>query len=687
MTLVNEMIPKPSIVKVVLEKNSQDKYNEGRINYNPHISRADQISFYGETIPQATDTFRSSVRIEMGEFNQGNSVTHRKVSNFKDFLSENTNAYLVQVTDKNLARIIKDSFFQFYIIFHEISFPINKFTRRASRDIRLIKDGLNDGRIIVEAIPRAEFTSNSTANLFEGKTYQVRKMAVTKLFAPDKNLNFLSYFTYLDVNRNIIEGNLGYDMIMALIDGFVTVNDIVVVEDKEVKIDPKITDLTIFDAIRASYDIHMSDFEYAYSGLRDGVTPDLVNPEYKKKNMYFDEAYLSYGEDNSVGMFFGIDIMQMLKTESQFYRLLKNVTDKTMLQSILRLSRIKHLKVMRRRVSLINALNKLGVPYMAAISFNAGDFTPPLEIVASGKDNSVGILDSLESIKQIFINDGEDNSGVKYYSVRDNSALALTDGFYQYGVELKVEDGLRNELLSVYGRYVKSRVNFEKYYEDIFARGKFDFWSDKVDSVYAEELEKLPILPWVNMIDSLKEVLYLLSGEETVFKIDIIKMWISPSYLNSKSLDLFRELIEMIEAKLINVVSIPASPKGYNEGGFSGGFGRDRLIGITHWFSNQVVDSNYRASGGVIYIDIPEEEGLGEVSVDDFAESFLERFEDAGKFFKEETNSSTIVPKQINFGIRVIKVDENIPVVDIFGTNLGSNLSGGRTSPQWGGEK
>ena len=265
---VSNMLPNPTIERVVIEKDVQNRGGPQVINFNPHISKADQIQYYGESEVTEGDSFLVSVRVEMGDL-EWNLLNNKKLNNFKDFLSKNTNVNIIQVTSPEVARIVRESFADFYVVAHNI-------VKTRNANINKIKGSILSGEIIIDTLPREELKAYSSLS----NDGQTRNLFVERKYSPSVNSEYLSYFTYLDVDLSEFESQ-GMDstQVSSVLDNFVVLSELVVVDGSEVSKDSKVVDLTSFESIRSSYDIHMSDFEDAYRGFRNGVTPDIVNPE------------------------------------------------------------------------------------------------------------------------------------------------------------------------------------------------------------------------------------------------------------------------------------------------------------------------------------------------------------------------------------------------------------------------
>tara|TARA_R110002074_G_scaffold127231_7_gene266121 strand:+ start:3313 stop:7176 length:3864 start_codon:yes stop_codon:yes gene_type:complete len=164
---------------------------------------------------------------------------------------------------------------------------------------------------------------------------------------------------------------------------------------------------------------------------------------------YFSDAFVSRRTDpdtsRTVSDFvFSFDFKEFIRQESQMGSLFSLTQNIEAQEKMFRLSKILSLKIYRYRADPKLSFNKLNTPVKGGkLKINAydGSEEAPVLIVDSA-DELTGRLKSKTndsgSIREVNLR-GTD--GIRSYAVSDKSIGELTDGHYQYEVEIQVQDG------------------------------------------------------------------------------------------------------------------------------------------------------------------------------------------------------------------------------------------------------
>jgi hypothetical protein len=198
------------------------------------------------------------------------------------------------------------------------------------------------------------------------------------------------------------------------------------------------------------------------------------NTDVKKKISYFTDVYISRDSDGSARFSFGLDFRQYVKTNSIYGKLFEDNTSALLNSAYFRnkifeSAKIRTMKVYRRRIRNIQTLNRLGSPVGDGEVIWDKAETPVL-LAMSGernhKDFDPGDSDfgSLKEISYV-MSDRTDMKDMRFFTVMDKTIKDVTDGRYQYGVELEVEDGSFNYLTTLVQDLSTHRRNLYEYYE------------------------------------------------------------------------------------------------------------------------------------------------------------------------------------------------------------------------------
>lgn len=166
-----------------------------------------------------------------------------------------------------------------------------------------------------------------------------------------------------------------------------------------------------------------------------------VARSYTKKN-YFTDNFLSRDKDGRCKFLFGFDFWSLIKDNSSFKFLYDNL-DNAEINKILNKAMIRNLKVLRRRVRKTDyALNSLGSPVQGFTRFDKEEVDTLVTSMSQGSDEKLVLVDSDNGymIESAIADDSQVVKEVRYFTGFDNSMKKVTDGLYQYIVELEIDD-------------------------------------------------------------------------------------------------------------------------------------------------------------------------------------------------------------------------------------------------------
>ena len=234
---------------------------------------------------------------------------------------------------------------------------------------------------------------------------------------------------------------------------------------------------------------------------------------------FFSDILLSRDKDNNCRFFFGIDLKKMLRENSPYAGLFINKSDSAnWLVEALNTSRILSMKIYRKRVEGSSELGTTPYyypgdnrfdPFSKLKKFNNGigraqrtilnrstfggpfakviSYDPTDELIIEANENPDRTLNfnSIDNVSSIQYSGGGNNiqgfpAGTFCYTGTDGEIGRLTDGYYQYRVELEIQDNVTNLLLDRKTRLLRLKQSLQSYFQEASSTGT-KFASGDVD--------------------------------------------------------------------------------------------------------------------------------------------------------------------------------------------------------------
>jgi len=237
---------------------------------------------------------------------------------------------------------------------------------------------------------------------------------------------------------------------------------------KQIKPNTKVQDFRNFDAV-SRLQLNLSTIENKLI-LAKSRTKSLAF-DVQKKNAYFSDISLSRDNLNNVRFLFAFDLVKYAMDHSLYGKLYEkdSIMGPALLQEAIR---IKTLKIVRRRVKEAWVSNKVANRVMLGSAF---DDEEPIRVLVTAHDSqtkSSGAGFTLitsetpgAAISELNIFSADTRThlrGVRHFSGIDRTMNDLSDGTYQYGIELEVEDRTADILKSVAIASLNNAVNSRK---------------------------------------------------------------------------------------------------------------------------------------------------------------------------------------------------------------------------------
>lgn len=680
---VKNVLPRPFFGKVTLSSKNTGSVSSS-IYKNPHISQSVYEEYYGNVETEGENLVDVRVNVSLYDYIIPDKSKRSKI--IKSFLKENFNIYVLQITDKSLISLLKDEskYHVFYnTFFHIIGSKVLslEYQNENREDIDIILRARSNNDLVDRMFSLSDLTPFIySVNEVDDTGTQIGSKYNTHVnYQYDNRKEDVAYFTFVDLdpdNLDMMPVNQQNELISLLNRRELAI----IVDNKELVYDKALDLRHIEDSVvPVDYTQYHNSASVlnnnVYSRLYDGIYEDL------RHTNIFDDIIISYNDDDSVGAIFGIDFVNLLRSSSKYYNVLKNEVNA---EEILRRTKIEEIKVFRRRTRPVKSHNRLGSVVYSYEDFDEYDGLFD-ELIAVSKDGGDGhLMESRSdsgSIKQIEIYNNSDGA-VGYYSFTDKKIKDITDGYYKYGVRLKYKDGVRDYILSKYNSFRLQKSYFEKeYYSDIFDRSNYDVKTESLKSGYIKYVNTVRFRsdsrPWDLVFNSLVSLLEVLYGRNNT--IESISFWsfinnmygfIKPETCTVSSLGVFVKYIDDLDGIVRKFLSL--SPVTVNNGQFNSNISsREKGNVLERWFTNEIVDSNFDRKG-VSYLD-PKD------FLPDF-EKYIPSIptEDIPNIVQNSSKSSQIAPRTLLFGEKVFGLGEDNPSLSrgILGSIVNSSVGG-----------
>ena len=385
---------------------------------------------------------------------------------------------------------------------------------------------------------------------------------------------------------------------------------------------------------------------------------DSSNVIVEDKPPYFSDAFASRSIDNSsIGaakFVFSFNFTEFIKQESKYGQLLES-GDHLIRNKIKSLTKIKSIKIFRYRVEPNKSSNHIGSTVVGGIysqrPYDTSQEAPTLivqssDLVAgslkpatkekpvSATVASTGESTLVGSIMETNISNAEN---VRNFAVTDYSYDAITDGYYQYSVEIEVEDGTVAYLKELLAGLQSSVTQFSRYHDLSYSPKFYDANSKEFKSAFLQNYMPYAAAsgvngvldfsssPWVEPIAKLVEVLRVLTSEittkdtfQSLYKIANPITGTPEGIL--ATLGLLKELEYVFESVLGSSAQNDLTLKA----GISG-TSRSTIMSATNLFSH-IFDADVPNLYGLSFIDMVDRNnyaGLKAISVGDYANRLI----------------------------------------------------------------
>ena len=218
---------------------------------------------------------------------------------------------------------------------------------------------------------------------------------------------------------------------------------------------------------------------------------DMVPP--KVSASYISQGTVSPKQNGDTSIIFHVDVRKWIREQSAFGTIIQNSTNKRAVEEIYFLSKIKNLKVIRRRINKTSSINKLGTN---TTSLNFDPSRQIVETIVYSADKN-GFLKKKKT-KQGAIREIQNlafTNNVRTFTAEDKSMKDITDGLYQYGVEIEAIDGTVVFLNKRLNRLIAAKKELDLYYNDAICP-KYISPNGKFKPTLSKKYKRLNKRPW-----------------------------------------------------------------------------------------------------------------------------------------------------------------------------------------------
>ena len=336
-----------------------------------------------------------------------------------------------------------------------------------------------------------------------------------------------------------------------------------------------------------------------HNALSEIAIADQSSVETLRQTFYSD-VWLTRGLPGEARFMFAIDMATMIRKLGHYGKILDKM-DSASQQRLLSYSKIRTMKLLRKRVRNVETLNSLGTPYGGKVDFERNQEIEVIAFTGQIDDKLVEVSDEKGSIRESSISLDTNNTGVRFFTGTDKSIIDITDGLYQYGIEIDFIDGTRQFLQDIIDELSISRHDLSSILARVEAPAmKQDYLYNPNLNRFEEDFAFTPI-ERQNISRSL--ILYnrvLSIFGKTTF-IPLLRLIAeTPSFIR-----FMVEVFDLLIAKLSTTIEVSTDQNSKSKIGS----GLKFIITDKKFFANATFDSNIEKGNGLDFLTNPEDAG------------------------------------------------------------------------------
>jgi hypothetical protein len=391
------------------------------------------------------------------------------------------------------------------------------------------------------------------------------------------------------------------------------------------------------------------------------------NIQSTREEKYFSDLYLSRDQDGDAKFFFSVDIEKAIEDNALFGRLIKKTP--RLRGELIRGSQIRAMRVYRRRIKEDMSVARSGTP----VGISPFDKNEPWELIVNSGEKSWKTFSNINNdngaLREFDLATTENLLGVRHFTGMDKTMSDVTDGLYQYIVDMEVDDATVefietqiNDLLNAKAeleQYLSlgSQLSMSKYLAEVrdphidspseFAgtqgstAGNYDPVSNRFTQNFVDMMNKKysgfnrRAAPWISAVVVYANVLDLFTGSlgtraNRLKVLNSLFSYTSPKTGNPQGVAAVIRLIDKLAGQLAKNIgtTITTSPRRFKQGSSQRSANHSlskspkRTFMVRKYF-DQIFDSDVIKGVGVDYLSRGEDEtenddGLRVMRADDY---------------------------------------------------------------------
>jgi len=330
---------------------------------------------------------------------------------------------------------------------------------------------------------------------------------------------------------------------------------------KTVVTNSKVQDYRIFDRIEKVQHNMDSVENILFSklgGLGQLKQADLIPTA---TSNYFTDVGMTMDPSHNSKFVFGFDYGKIIRDNVRFGSLYGPYNQAQLFDNV----KIRNLKIKRRRVTANRrTLNKLGSPTYQRDVFDSGNDIPIIIARGHEKNNEfTSIPSTMGNISEVDLASAG-TLQTRHFMCSDATMASTTDGMYQYGIELEVEDNSYRLIWDKIKKLSRARADMDAYYERASlavndrGEGSFDVmanrftksfieWSHRTYPSFLSYPTNRALLLYCNLFSTLAK-----TSMDLEVITDILKMC-APESGSPRGIDLLRKLVDNLISRAVQI--------------------------------------------------------------------------------------------------------------------------------------
>ena len=381
------------------------------------------------------------------------------------------------------------------------------------------------------------------------------------------NLEHLTVFAYVQLDTETLQEDLGLDLPESLLGMHGTISQSLIIQDSQA-ISPIVQDFRIREEITALV-AELDELRAEQSTFPE--QRDILNQSFSN-NSYFSEFFVTKDKDRKSRFYFAFDYGKYVLEKSKYSALIVNMSE-TAKKEITNESEILQFIVSRKQVSGKPARNSLGSPVRNSTLSNETAEVPVILSLDDSRLNEISLILSDQP--------STSDSFIRHFTGLDTGMEVLTDGYYQYSVNIEVMDGYVPVVRRVLSSLATAVADYEKYVARTQIPGVYDEkamkftidgqrtmegkitnkWSDKTIDLESIVDIYMKSLGYFVDVDNTSIPKYGGITQKQFYKLKILNL-ISPTTGSIDGVLLFSNLLNQLLGQINDVLSVGSNSVG-----------------------------------------------------------------------------------------------------------------------------